>query len=667
MGQISDTDIISPFAFKVYKSAETIEKEKARIAERVEPIYKVSENVKFETIRKIDSFIELLAVMDRYDDIDEIQRNLRNNGYNVTRDNIEFLSSSQTRLQLHNYLVNIFNSTLSVGIYDASFTSEDIRLATNDSFRRVPLSQLFSIEQTYNRVIENVANDSFKPVLTQIAPYFIAGNVVVDREKTGVLIQEAYTQIDPVLTEVLENEEIIRKNRRITELDIKKLEAMYAYSDTDNAESDITPIALSLIGFFILSTLLLLGGHFSFLHIVRNQYNGFSHTVTYMLIVLLLVVMSFALTKLDNVPHILLPFALSVVLFALLFKPISGIVLNCICLFLVLPFLYWNIVTLSTLFLATLLLLIIMTKMKDTHDFLILAAACLITFLLVAVSITLLTNNSDYVDFLFYGGLSSIISITGVTLLSPIIEKKLNLTNKMILLQLQETSNPLLKRLATEAPGTYNHSLMVSNLAESAAAAIGANSLLAKVGGLYHDIGKLGEPDIYVENNSKAPEFHEKLPPYESTVKIKNHVLSGLTFARKNKLPEQVIDIIRQHHGESMVSFFYDKAKKIDPDADQSKYRYSGPKPVTKEAVLVMIADIVESTAKASKGQHSEESLKKIIDDTIKRLINDGQLADAPITLQELERIKSFMLPIIVGIYQKRIEYPGEKQTVEEE
>jgi hypothetical protein len=146
---------------------------------------------------------------------------------------------------------------------------------------------------------------------------------------------------------------------------------------------------------------------------------------------------------------------------------------------------------------------------------------------------------------------------------------------------------------------------------------------------------------------------------YESAANIKNHVLEGLSFAKKFKLPQQVIDIIKQHHGDSRVQYFYNKAKESNiPIKDESVYRYFGPKPQSKEAALVMIADIVESTAKVQMHQHTEESLKKIIDDTIQRLILDGQLSEAPITLKELEITKSYMLPIINGIYRKRIEYP---------
>lgn len=583
-------------------------------------------------------------------------------------ESLEKLSRSQARISLHNYLINIFNSTLSVGIYDDSLIDDRILLSTNDSYRRVAINNLFSIEESRERVINNIRNEELKPVLEEIVHYFLTQNIVVDTEKTDMLIQEAYNTIDPVLTEVLENEEIIRKNRRITEIDIKKLQALYNLLENEETTDDVlSSILYPVIGYFLLSVLLLLAGYFSFTIIIEDKFNKLVHVLTYLSLLLLLILMTYGIVSADTVPDILLPFAFSVLLFALLFTPSSGFVFNCVGLFLVLPFLNWNISALSVLFLSTMLLLIIMAKLKDTHDFLALSITCLISFLTIATTVSLLISSIELVDFLFYGTLSCIISMAGIIIFSPIIEKKLNLTNRMLLLQLQETNNPLLKKMSVEAAGTYNHSIMVGNLAESAAVAIGANALLAKVGGLYHDIGKLTQPDIFVENNANAPEIHNKRESYQSAVDIRNHVLSGITLAKKHKLPQQVIDIIRQHHGVSKVSFFYEKAKKIDPDVDEKKYRYFGPKPRTKEAVLVMIADIVESTAKSMSDQHNEDSLKKIIDKTIGKLIQDGQLSQAPITLKELETVKSFMLPIIIGIYQQRVEYPKDKEKPAEE
>jgi putative nucleotidyltransferase with HDIG domain len=196
----------------------------------------------------------------------------------------------------------------------------------------------------------------------------------------------------------------------------------------------------------------------------------------------------------------------------------------------------------------------------------------------------------------------------------------------------------------------------VGNLAERAAEAIGANPLLARVGSYYHDIGKIINTEIFTENNADSAEIHDEMSPDKSASLIKNHVLEGIALAKKYKIPRPVIDVIMQHHG---IRYFYDRAEKMNLSTEAKDYQYPGPRPQSKEAVLVMIADIVESTTKA-KTITSEKDIEKIIDDTISRLIREGQFDEAPITMKDLSNIKQSMLPVLGSIYRKRLDYPEE-------
>jgi putative nucleotidyltransferase with HDIG domain len=243
-------------------------------------------------------------------------------------------------------------------------------------------------------------------------------------------------------------------------------------------------------------------------------------------------------------------------------------------------------------------------------------------------------------------------------LIIPLVERALGLVTRQMLLNLLDFNNPLLKRLAGEAPGTYSHSLVVGNLAESAAESIGANSLLARVASYYHDIGKLEAPMFYTENNPNSSELHNELSSVESAGKIREHVSLGMAQLKKSRIPAPVIDILRQHHGTRAVAYFLDKARKSGEPVDESKYRYPGPKPQSRESALVMIADIVESRVK-SLMEPTEQAMRRIIDDTVQTLIIEGQLDEAPITLRELETAKTALLPVLKGIHNRRIEYPG--------
>lgn len=300
-----------------------------------------------------------------------------------------------------------------------------------------------------------------------------------------------------------------------------------------------------------------------------------------------------------------------------------------------------------------------MEKLKDKHSFLPTSIKIVFAHFIVFSGISLLhfQHYDLWSSSLLFGSLSIIISVFLATSFSPFVEKQLKLTTRQNLLELLDLENPLMKSLMKNSQGTYSHSLIVGNLAESAADAIGANALLARVGSYYHDIGKIEDSEIFIENNSLSTEIHNKMKPLESAAKIREHVTRGIFFAKRYKLPQSVIDIIKQHHGDGKIKYFLNKAKRMGLEVQESQFAYYGPKPQTKEAALVMIADIIESTAK-SLSDFSEQAIKNVIDSTIERLINEKQLSESPLTIRELETIKSYMLPILMGVYRKRIVYP---------
>lgn len=660
VGQIADRDVIAPFTFTVYKSDEVLERERELIASRIEPIYRISDEIKYNTIQRIDHFMEILAQINSRNRDQTNQAIYQRFGFTLNDYILSELEDQNKRLILYDHLIQSLNRIMDIGIYSEDVHRESIQLARPD-IRRYTLDRLYGVNESIDRIKENISDQGLQDVLDFILPHMLTPNIIIDQERTGRLLNEAYQTINPVLSEVLENEEIIRKNRRITEMDLRKLEALEeAYSEYIQ-ESELPELLLSTIAFFFFSVLLLIAGYLMFKTAVPDHFKEMKHTLIYLILMFLNAVMAFIVVMIPALHTLIFPYGLTVLIFSLIFTPLGGFIYNIIAYLIILPFFNWNVIETSIIFFTMLTIIVIMTRMKDNHDYIPLSIYFIFSFVIAATIINFIHNASgeEYVLYIMYGLISCAVSITGMILISPIIEKRLNLATKMILLELLDTNNPVLKRMAIEAPGTFHHSITVGVLAESAAEAIGANPLLARVGSYYHDIGKLENPDIFIENNSKATDLHDKMELYESAANIKNHVLEGISFAKKFKLPQQVIDIIKQHHGDSRVTYFYNKAKESNvPINDESVYRYFGPKPLSKEAALVMIADIVESTAKVQMHQHTDESLKKIIDDTIQRLILDGQLSEAPITLKELEITKSYMLPIITGIYRKRIEYP---------
>lgn len=272
---------------------------------------------------------------------------------------------------------------------------------------------------------------------------------------------------------------------------------------------------------------------------------------------------------------------------------------------------------------------------------------------------------------LLIGLLSGIIAV-GVL---PLLENLFKITTDITLLELTDFNHPLLRRMQIEAPGTYHHSLMVANLSENAAAAIGASPLLCRVCCFFHDIGKLVKPEYFAENQRGGLNPHDEKNPSMSALVIKAHVKEGIELAREHKLPSVILDVIRQHHGTSLIQYFYHQARerlKDDlkqkesennaPSVDQSTYRYDGPRPAFKESAIIFFADGVEAASRALP-KVSQSSVEDLIDKIFRDRIEDGQLDDCPLTFQELNKIRESFVYTLLNMLHSRVEYPKEENS----
>ncbi len=266
---------------------------------------------------------------------------------------------------------------------------------------------------------------------------------------------------------------------------------------------------------------------------------------------------------------------------------------------------------------------------------------------------------------IFYGFLngvgSSILVMGGL----PYVENFFNLFSPLRLLELADPSHPLLRRLQVEAPGTYHHSLLVANLAEAAAEVVGADPLLARVGSYYHDIGKIRRPHLFVENQIDQDNYHERITPNLSLLVIISHVKDGIELAKEYRLPQPIIDIIAQHHGTTIVSYFYHRAKEErGEDVNPDDFRYPGPKPQTKEAAIVMLADSVEAAARLIK-EPNPSKIESLVREIVRAKIEDGQLSESPLSFRDVEKVIGAFSKVLRGMYHSRIEYPEGGKEVE--
>jgi hypothetical protein len=249
-------------------------------------------------------------------------------------------------------------------------------------------------------------------------------------------------------------------------------------------------------------------------------------------------------------------------------------------------------------------------------------------------------------------------------LLVYIFEKSFGFVSDVTLIELSYSNQNLLRKLAEEAPGTFQHSLQVANLAEDAITKLGGNPLLVRTGAMYHDIGKTKAPHFFAENQAKGINPHEEMSLEESARVIMSHVADGVTLARKYKIPEMIIDFIRTHHGTTTTGYFYMMSKNENPEQniDPSKFTYPGPVPSTRETAVVMLADSIEAASRSLKDINAE-SLSDLIDKIFKSKIKDGQLDYAPLTFQDITLLKQIFLEKLLTIYHVRMEYPVEKKV----
>lgn len=369
-------------------------------------------------------------------------------------------------------------------------------------------------------------------------------------------------------------------------------------------------------------------------------------------------VISYLLAR-QGKPFFLLPFAVIPMLAALLFNELLASLFIVIVCALSIAVVFGNQLYLVLLFLVS-GLTSVMLVFGARRRFTIIQTGFIIGIVQAVCLILIYRFNprffSDYLYFFINGAASGII-VLGVL---PIFEYLFKTITDVSLLELADFNQPLLHRMMLEAPGTYHHSLIVGNLSESACELIGANSLLARIGSYYHDVGKLEKPEYFSENQDIKESKHDSLSPTMSKLVIMNHVKEGMELAKRYRLSPALINFIQQHHGNSLVYYFYRRAlESIDEDQGviEEGFRYPGPKPRSKETAVVLLADSVEAATRALK-EPSPTKIEELVHKIINNKFIDGQLDECDLTLRDLEKIASVFIRILSSIYRARVSYP---------
>jgi putative nucleotidyltransferase with HDIG domain len=312
-------------------------------------------------------------------------------------------------------------------------------------------------------------------------------------------------------------------------------------------------------------------------------------------------------------------------------------------------------------FFVSLVAIFVLARNTSRSRYFVTYASVFISYLILKIGVSLIFDG-DLENFTWndVGIFAMNTLFTMLTLpLAYLFERLFGFVTDMTLLELSNTNSPLLRKLASEAPGTFQHVMQVADLCEEALFAIGGNMLLARTGAMYHDVGKIKNPLYFTENQSGKYNLHEEMSYYESSQMIINHVIDGIEICRKYHVPEQIIDFVRTHHGTRRTEYFYRMELKENPgeEINEADFRYHGPIPFSKETAVLMMADSVEAASRSLKDK-TEESISKLIDGIIDTLVNDNQFINTDLTFRDITTIKKVFKKKLMNIYHVRIAYP---------
>lgn len=519
-------------------------------------------------------------------------------------------------------------------------------------------------EEMTSKIKYSSLNDENKELLYDLVDFAVVENAIFDVEKTMEARKEAANNVQPVV--IRSGDIIVREGQIITNEVYEELK-LAGLLDT---ERQIHPA----IGLAIL--ILMIGGLMTYelSRLYTKDQLNFKKVSAIVLISIVVVTMmkAFSLfTEQLNQIYLLVPIATGALLIKILVFERLSIIFSLI--FAILGSIVFNSYIPGSLNVEAGLYFLIfqlgaILSLTNVKDRTVLLKTAIITALINVMTLTMFIFLS-FEKFDSYTSLIHLAFVIGAALLSailtigllPFFETTFGILSDGKLLSLANPNHPLLKKILTEAPGTYHHSVMVANLSESACEAVGANGLLARVASYYHDIGKTVKPHYFIENQVAIRNPHDFIEPTESAEIIISHVPDGARMLGKHQFPQEIIDITLQHHGTSRVEYFYHLAKEDDPEIDEAKFRYPGPRPQSKEAGIVSICDATEATVR-SLTEPSPEKIDEIVASIIQRKLSDGQLDDTPLTLKELHIIRETVCDSLKGIFHSRIQYPSKEE-----
>lgn len=631
-GDIASRDFIAPYTFNILKTEEELEEERKMVSIRVPPVLKFIEIPDRERIiESLDSLINDIATQSQ-----EKWRILRRK----------------------KSVINLFLDILGNGVISdrtglPEFINNNFLVVKEDTSLLVPIAKIRDSKEARKYFSEEVKgilgeSDETQSIVNSIQP-FINPNLLIDFSEIEKRQEEARKMIKDSIGVVRKGEKIVGAHEVVTGDAYRKIYSLSQRQAGEYPYSIISTVLRNQLYFLLICLFILVFLFVREKKIYRNSRFLYLFVINMFLILLLH----------RFVPIYLLPLA-SIVMFLTLAVDLDfGILFalsSSLIIFLYQGFTVEKIIPILT---GSLVGGIFLIDPRNRTDWYRTGAIIAVTTSLLILSIEFFIRSTlkDVIIGFSYGITNGFLSILLLFALLFIFERAFNITTNFTWMEYADLNNPLLKRLSREASGTYQHSLMVSTMAENAAEAIGANTLLSKVGGLYHDIGKLMRPDFFAENFRDGKNPHNDIPPKLSAIIIKSHIPDGVKIAKEYKLPVEIIDVIKQHQGTYLIVPFYEKAKKCLDDVNEEDFKYDAELPVSRESGILMLADIVGATVR-SMDNPTEKEIKEMIEKQINKQFTRGQLSRSELSIKDLNIISNQFAQTLEGLYHYRPTYP---------
>ena len=719
LGQLSTRTIISPINFDIPKSKQEIEAERARAAEKVSAIFEFNSD---ETNRISDDLKQYLSKLGQYgalqsqisgayqsDDVDSsVQRKvtqasrlyevlkqrlsitaIKPLSYNSrARDSVFAAFSRMLEKGISNTLVaktetevQLFINNYNIqNVKSLIYNKPTVSIIKNNEENTLEASEIQPLQRRIDEAFSQLQSafpteQALQSAFYEVLYVFTLPNVFYLDKETEARKQDARNKVTLIKGMVPRGMEIVTQGAPVTKEILEKIEALQqAQQKEENARTLTAPYGQALIFFVIISILFL---YFMFSQATKTLKTARQLWSLIALAGLQLIAywgmhyFSGYVTRAEGnlIPEAIdmmwiYPFALTPVIAMVLYDSRFGIAFSVFSASIFGVLNGYDLAAMVMVLGVTLILTHPLIRMRYRVQFVWSIIAGIVA-LAGAICIMFLLRNRMGLEPFYMTLIAGSINIIACTALASVlfihlIERIFGITTVLTLMEMSDFNRPALKRISELAPGTFHHSIQVSNLAEKVADSIGANSLLVRVMALYHDIGKTMRPEYFTENQKQGVNPHNNLDPIQSAKIIVGHVEQGAVLAKDFKIPELVAAAIREHHGTTLIQYFYAKAKEEDSLVNEEDFRYKGPKPQSKETAILMLADIIEATSRSMTDQ-TVDALADMIHKTIQGRFNEGQFSECDLSIRELFKLEKAFLHSLDGTYHTRVKYPGQR------